>query len=96
MTLSVEEQIDAELDALSKRLAGFHQKLKDRPAMKYALESLPELIGARDYRDLCEAMGLDMSIQPPTGAEFASIVANRVLRNEVQRDRVINATKRMF
>lgn len=32
-SLSTEEQIDAELDALSRHLAGLHQNLKDRPAM---------------------------------------------------------------
>lgn len=94
--LSTEEQIDAELDALSKHLAGLHHNIKDRPVMKYALESLPELIGARDYRNLCEAMGVELSVQPPTGEEFAEIVNNRVLRNELHRGRAEAKALRML
>lgn len=81
MSRTVEEQIDAELDALSKRLAGFHQKLKDRPAMKYALESLPELIGAQDFKDLCIAIGIDY-LEDPTGRDVADAVRGAVIRRE--------------
>lgn len=84
MTLSIEEQIDAELEALSKRLAGFHQNIKERPAMKYALESLPELIGEDQFRDICIALGVETVVQLPSGQDFASIIRSRVLLHHDQ------------
>lgn len=42
--------------------------------MKYALESLPELIGEIQFRDLCESVGMDCSLQVPTGEEFAKAI----------------------
>lgn len=48
--------------------------------MKYALESIPELIGEHQFRDLCVAMGVETAMQLPSGHDFAEIVATRVLR----------------
>lgn len=55
--------------------------------MKYALESLPELIGEHQFRDLCVAMGMDTQMQVPTGADFAAVVGSRVLKHHLDFDR---------
>lgn len=82
MTISPELEIQSDIEAMIERFAKTKAAIKELCPMKYALESLPELIGTKDYRDLCMAMGLDMVLQPPTGAEFAELVSGRVLAHE--------------
>lgn len=52
--------------------------------MKYALESLPELIGENQFRDLCVALGVDTVVQLPSGSDFVSIIRSKVLRHHAQ------------
>ena len=47
--------------------------------MKYSLESLPELIGERDFQDLCTALDVREGEQV-TGKEFAELVRSEVLK----------------
>lgn len=47
--------------------------------MKYALESLPEILGEQQFKDLCTAMGVEPSETTPTGDEFATMVRERVI-----------------
>jgi hypothetical protein len=54
---------------------------KDHRPMKYALESLPELIGEQDYADLCLALGVGVT-EKPTGREVAATVRGAVLKQE--------------
>lgn len=63
------------------------KSIQSECAMKYALESLPELIGDHQFRDLCLAMGIETAVQLPSGPEFAEVVSNRVLRVHRERDR---------
>lgn len=79
------------IEDLERRLALHREKietLKDAPAMKYALESLPELIGADDFADLCELMGMtDWTRQEiPTGPEFARRVRQRAFKIKHDRE----------
>jgi hypothetical protein len=60
--------------------------------MKYALESLPELIGENQFRDLCIALGVDTNIQVPTGSDLASIIRSKVLK---QHDRMASERRQM-
>lgn len=63
------------------------KSIQSECSMKYALESLPELIGEHQFRDLCLAVGIETAVQLPSGPEFADIVSNRVLRVHRERDR---------
>lgn len=71
--------IAADIDKLMQRVAVLRNSLKDKTSMKYALESLPELIGEIQFRDLCEAVGLDCGFKVPTGEEFAARVRHVAL-----------------
>ena len=51
-------RLSQEIDAAGERLAALKAKIKDRHTMKYALESLPELIGAHQFNILIDALGL--------------------------------------
>ncbi|WPE22458.1 hypothetical protein ShzoTeo12_36740 (plasmid) [Shinella zoogloeoides] len=94
MTLSVEEQIDAELDALSKRLAGIHSGNKERPAMKYALESLPELIGDQDFKDLCLLFKWhEVQERPISGGDFARHVREAAFKRRHQDQGLLESRK---
>ena len=55
--------------------------------MKYALESLPELIGEQQFRDLCVALGMDTTIQVPNGDDLAVTVRHKVFKHHLQQDR---------
>lgn len=60
--------------------------------MKYALESLPELIGEVEYRNLCIA--LDMPGRKVSGQELAETVHSRVcsyVRREVARSQALQS-----
>ena len=47
----------------------------------YALEELPNLIGDRQYRMLCMALGWPANEANPTGQEFAHGVQSHVYAN---------------
>lgn len=63
--------------------------------MKYALESLPELIGQQQFRDLCIALGFDQNrTADPTGEEVASAVrrkANLFTQKSLEEERLLSA-----
>ncbi|UIY28737.1 hypothetical protein LZK73_18600 [Neorhizobium galegae] len=82
------EKLSQDIDRVAERLAALRASLKDRPSMKYALESLPELIGADDYADLCELMGMtDWTRQEiPTGPEFARRIRSQITGLQVRRE----------
>lgn len=46
--------------------------------MKYALESLPDLLSDQDFRDLCVALGIPEG-EKGTGRDVARLVRNQVL-----------------
>lgn len=64
--------------------------------MKYALESLPELIGEHQFRDLCIALGMDTTMQVPNGADLADVVRHRVVKHHVQQDRLHRQQNELF
>jgi len=55
------------------------------PSMKYALESLPGLLGEQDFKDLCGSVGFadDMNV---TGKDFAEAVRQHVLTSNRESD----------
>ncbi|RWX78295.1 hypothetical protein EPK99_06605 [Neorhizobium lilium] len=75
-------KIQPDIDRARERLAAVVSSLKDRSPMKHALESLPELIGAEDFTDLCQLLELTdwTRKEVPTGPEFAKAVRARVHR----------------
>ena len=68
--------------------------------MKYALESIPELIGEQDFKDLCLALGFSEYEPDPTGVDLASRVRGAVIkahRDEVRRQMQSSvSTKELF
>lgn len=53
--------------------------------MKYALESLPELIGAQDFNDLCLLFGWhDVHHEPMSGEDFARYVRDASFKKRHQ------------
>lgn len=80
--IAASEKFSQDIDHARERLAALKAKIKDRPSMKYALESLPELIGEEDYADLCELLGMVEwhREDTPTGADFARRVRERVFK----------------
>jgi hypothetical protein len=65
----------------------------------YALESLPELIGKRQFEMLCNAMGIeilpDILMGSPIGEYFAMVVERDAIRFRQVRSAEVNALSRM-
>jgi hypothetical protein len=79
-----DDEIKAEIVALQGRMMQLNTKLKDRKAMKYALECLPDLIGEQDFKDLCLSIGVGEA--EITGQKFASLVREHVLNERRRSD----------
>jgi hypothetical protein len=75
-------ELSQDIGTLRKRVSAFTSSPKDQSLMKHALESLPELIGAEDFTDLCQILELTdwTRKEVPTGPEFAKSVRARVHR----------------
>jgi hypothetical protein len=78
--------------AASLRLSDIRQSLSERTPMKYALESLPELIGDFQFRMLSEALGLEDELDfarrtdnDRVGPHFAAAVAHKAQVRRRQR-----------
>lgn len=80
--IASDEELSRDIDHTAGRLAELRSKIGGKKPMKYALESLPELIGADDYADLCEVLGMVEWHREdiPTGADFARRVRDRVFK----------------
>lgn len=78
---ATDEELARDIDHLKARASRIAQSIMETSKMKYALESIPDLIGERQFRDLCIAMGIEIEIQPPSGDEFAQAVSARVVKH---------------
>lgn len=69
-------------------------KSREETPMKYALESLPELIGERDFQDLCLLFDWHKPHhQPISGDEFARHVAQAAFTRRHQARDLLESRK---
>jgi hypothetical protein len=74
--MSDESDLVAECDRATAKL----RQIREKASMKYALESLPELIGEQDYVDLCVAIGIYERGVVIDGRRLSDVVRHRVIK----------------
>jgi hypothetical protein len=79
--VSNENDFAAEVDAHIARIREIRQQIRERPAMKYALESMRDMIGAQDFKDLCLLFDWhEVDDAPLKGEDFARCVREAAFR----------------
>lgn len=72
-------------DRLEARVRTLRNSMKDEKNMKHALESIPDLVGEQDFKDLCLAIGIADG-ENVTGKHFAQVVREHVLTSARKSD----------
>jgi hypothetical protein len=81
------------------KLSSSEAEVPDQSKPVYALESLPELLGKRQFEMLCNAMGIeilpDILMGAPIGEYFANVVERDASRFRQKRDAEVDILSTM-
>lgn len=90
LSTSPEDKIKNDIARLEERLA----KHRSGITMKYALESLPELIGEQDFKDLCLLLKWHEPHHAlPSGADFSRWVHDAAFKRRHQAQGLLESRK---